>query len=196
MAKLLFQGHGSFRLTSNAGQVVYVDPFAGEGYDQPANLILVSHQHWDHNQVNLCAKKPDCRIISNFEALEGGRHNSFELDGIQVQAVKAYNQNHDVNECVGFIITIDGVKIYASGDTSKTDQMADFAELELDYAILCGDGVYNMGPEEAAQCAKIIKAKRNIIIHLELGKLHNEEKAAAWEGPSKLLVTAGEEIEL
>ena len=33
MAKLLYQGHGSYRITTGEGKVIYVDPFAGEGYD-------------------------------------------------------------------------------------------------------------------------------------------------------------------
>ena len=45
MPKLFYQGHGSFRLTANDGRVIYVDPYAGEGYDLPADIILVSHQH-------------------------------------------------------------------------------------------------------------------------------------------------------
>ena len=71
----------------------------------PADIILVSHQHGDHNQVELCTKKQNCKIISNVEALAGGKHNNFDIDGIQVQVVEAYNKNHDPTQCVGFIIT-------------------------------------------------------------------------------------------
>ena len=67
MAKLLFQGHGSFRITADDGRVIYVDPYVGEGYDLPADVILVSHQHSDHNQVELCVQKQDCIIITNAE---------------------------------------------------------------------------------------------------------------------------------
>lgn len=42
MAKLLYQGHGSLRLITDSGKVIYIDPFAGEGYDVPADLILVT----------------------------------------------------------------------------------------------------------------------------------------------------------
>ena len=196
MPKLFYQGHGSFRLTANDGRVVYVDPFAGEGYDLPADIILVSHQHGDHNQTALCAKKPNCKIISNVEALEGGRHNHFNFDGIQIQAVEAYNKNHDPAQCVGFIITIDEVKIYACGDTSKTEQMKTFADMGLDYAILCGDGVYNMGIEEAAECAKLIQAKHNIIIHLKPKELFDRELAEQWDAPNKIIVEPSEEITL
>ena len=194
MPKLLYQGHGSFRLTADDGRVVYVDPYVGAGYDLPADVILVSHQHGDHNQVDLCAKKPNCIIISNEEALAGGKHNTFDFGGITVQAVEAYNKNHDPKQCVGFIITIDGVKIYASGDTNKTKQMETFAAMNLDYAIFCGDGIYNMDPEEAAECAKIIGAKHNIIIHLTPGQLFDRPKAEAWQAPNKLIVGDGEEI--
>lgn len=60
MAKLLYQGHGSLRLISEAGMVIYIDPFIGEGYDIPADLILVTHQHHDHNQIDLPPHKADC----------------------------------------------------------------------------------------------------------------------------------------
>jgi L-ascorbate metabolism protein UlaG (beta-lactamase superfamily) len=159
-------------------------------------LILVSHQHGDHNQVGLCTQKPNCKIISNMEALEGGKHNVFDIDGIQIQAVEAYNKNHNPAECVGFIITMDGVKIYACGDTSKTAQMEAFADMGLDYAIFCGDGFYNMGLEEAAECARLIKAKHNIIIHLKPKALFDRELAEKWDAPNKLIIEPNEEIML
>ncbi|MCL2002415.1 MAG: MBL fold metallo-hydrolase [Oscillospiraceae bacterium] len=195
MPKLYYQGHGSFRLTADDGRVVYVDPYAGDGYDVPADVILVTHQHHDHNQVKLCAQKPGCRIITNAEALMGGSHNSFDIGGILIQAVEAANQNHNPAECVGFIITLDGVKLYASGDTSKTGQMETFAALGLDYALLCGDGVYNMSPAEAAECARLIGAKRNILIHLKPGDPFREI-AEQWDAPNKLMVEPKQEIEL
>jgi len=196
MPKLFYQGHGSFRLTANDGRVIYVDPYVGEGYNLPADIILVSHQHNDHNQIELCAKKPGCTIISNEEAIKDGKLTSFDLNGIKVQAVEAYNQNHDPAKSVGFIITLDGVKIYASGDTSKTAQMETFADMDLDYAILCGDGVYNMGLEEAAQCARLIKAKHNIIIHLKPKALFDREKAEEWDAPNKIIIQPNQEISL
>ena len=195
MPKLLYQGHGSFRLTTDDNRVIYVDPYKGKGYDVPADIILVTHQHSDHNKIKLCTQKTDCRIITNVEALADGKHNSFDVGGILIQAVEAANKNHDPKQCVGYIITLNGVKIYASGDTSMTKQMESFAALELDYALFPGDGFFNMGPDEAAECARIIGAKHNMLIHLKPGE-SIRKKGEKWTAPNKLIVEPGEEIVL
>ena len=197
MAKLFFQGHGSFRLTAGDGRVIYVDPYKGKAkdYELPADIILVTHQHGDHNQIKRCVQKPDCRVITNEEALANDRHNTFDADGIVIQAVEAMNKNHDPKKCVGYIITLDGVKIYASGDTSKTKQMESFAALELDYALFPCDGLFNMGPDEAAECARLINAKHNILIHPKPGT-SIRKKAEKWVAPNKLVLEPGQEIEL
>jgi L-ascorbate metabolism protein UlaG (beta-lactamase superfamily) len=196
MPKLLYQGHGSYRITVDDERVIYINPYAGDGYDLPADLILITHGHHDHNKIGLITQKPGCRAITHEDALAGGKHNSFDVDGIAIQAVEAGNLMHNPKKCVGYLLTIDGVKIYASGDTSKTKQMAAFAEKQLDYAILCGDGKFNMGLKEAAECARMIGAKHNIIIHLAPGALFDRAKAEKWNAPNKLIVEPGEEIEL
>lgn len=196
MPKLLYQGHGSYRLTTDDGRVIYIDPYAGKGYDKPADIIIVTHQHGDHNQVQICAQKRLCQVITNEEALAGGKHNSFDVGGILFQAVEAKNLNHNPKKCVGFIITLDNIKIYASGDTSKTKQMETFAALELDYALFPGDGIFNMGLKEAAECAKLVNAKHNIIVHLKPPALFDRKKADKWDAPNKLILEPEQEIEL
>jgi len=196
MPKLLYQGHGSFRLTTDDGVVLFLDPYVGSGYDLPADIILVSHQHADHNQIGLITQKPGCTLITNEEALAGGKHNTFSISGVEIEAVKAENKNHPSDQCVGFIVTADGVKIYFSCDTSKTDQMVEFAAKKLDYAFLCGDGFYNMSLQEAAECARLIGAKHNVPVHVKPGELFDKELAEQFESPNRLIVEAGKEIEL
>jgi L-ascorbate metabolism protein UlaG (beta-lactamase superfamily) len=196
MAKLYYQGHGSYRFTLDDGRVIYFDPYAGDGYDVPADLILVTHDHGDHNQIQLVTQKTGCRVITQEDALAGGKHNSFDVDGIAIEAVEAKNLMHNPKHCVGYILTFDGVKIYCSGDTSKTAQMSEFAERGLDYAIFCGDGKFNMGIKEAAECAKLVGAKHNIIVHLKPGELFDRAKAEKWDAPNKLIIEPGQEIEL
>jgi len=196
MAKLLYQGHGSYRITAADGRVIYVDPFAGEGYDAPADFVFITHQHDDHNKLERVTKKPGCRIITEKEALAGGKHNSFSLDGIEVEAVTAQNKNHNPEACVGYIITLDGVTIYASGDTSKTAQMETFAPRNFDFALYCCDGLYNMSLEEAAECARIVGARHNIPIHVKPGQLFDRALAETWDAPNRVIVEPGEEINL
>jgi L-ascorbate metabolism protein UlaG (beta-lactamase superfamily) len=194
--KLLYQGHGSYRITAADGRVIYIDPYVGDGYDKPADVLLVSHQHGDHNNTELVTQKSGCTVITNVEALAGGKHNTFNIEGIIVEAVEACNTNHDPAQCVGFILTVDGVKIYIASDTSKTKSMESFAERKLDYALLPIDGIYNMDLDEAAECARLIGARVNIPVHMKPGELFDRERAEAFDGPGKCVVAAGEEIEL
>jgi len=196
MAKLYYQGHSSYRITANDGNVIYVDPSMGDGYDFPADIILVTHQHHDHNRIELPAKKNNTRIITNIEALAGGQHNSFTEFGIKIESVEAKNLIHNPKKCVGYIITVDGIQIYAAGDTSITKQMASFAERHFDYALLPCDGIVNMSLKEAARCATLIGAKHNIPIHLKPGKLFDRARAEKWTAPNRLIVEHGEEITL
>jgi len=194
--KLLFQGHSSYRITSKDGRVIFVDPYVGEGYDVPADIVLSTHGHYDHNQIDKVTQKPGCVVITHVEALAGGKHNSFDLDGITVEAVYANNVNHPSSECVGYLITVDGIKIYGSGDTNKTEFMETLAAKNLDYALIPCDGVYNMDMEEAAECAQIIGAKHTIPIHMLMGELFDRDRAELFKAPNRLIVAAGEEIEL
>lgn len=197
MAKIYYQGHGSLRLTSSAGTVVYIDPFTGDGYDVPADLILVTHQHPDHNKIELVTQKENCIVLQNFDMLPDGKtYQTKTVGDIKIEAVQAYNKNHKKEECVGYIVTVDGKQIYFSGDTSTTEQMPSFAARSLDYAFLPCDGFYNMDIPEAISCAETIKAKHTVPIHIKPGALFDADRAATFKTPSALIVAAGTEIEL
>ena len=129
-----------------------------------------------------------------------GEHQTFDLGYVTVEAVEAgYNKNHNVNECVGYILTLpSGVTLYISGDTSMTEQMPLLAEKKVDYAFFCCDGVYNMDLDEAAECAKLVSAKHNIPYHTVPPNegLFDRERAEQFKSENKLIVEPGEEIEL
>ena len=130
--KLLYQGQASIRVITPENKVIYIDPYAGNGYDMPADLILVTHSHFDHNAVDKIENRnDDCTIITQNEAIKNGEHQIFNLDFVTVEAVEAgYNKWHDVSECVGYVLTFsNGKSIYVTGDTSTTEQMPKLAEL-------------------------------------------------------------------
>ena len=65
-----------------------------------------------------------------------GKHKTFDLGYVKVEAVEAGNNlNHSIKKCVGFILMLsDGITVYISGDTSTTKQMATLVDRHLDYA--------------------------------------------------------------
>ena len=200
-AKLYYQGHASMRIDTPEGKTIYVDPFIGDGYDVPADLILMTHGHYDHTQTKLIeTKNEDCETISWKEAVVKGEHKTFEFSYVTVEAVEAgYNKNHNVKDCVGYILTFsNGVTLYLSGDTSTTPQMSELADRNLDYAFFCCDGVYNMNVDEAIECAKTVGAKHSIPYHMipanEGG--FDQEVADSFDVEGRIIVRPGEELVL
>jgi L-ascorbate metabolism protein UlaG (beta-lactamase superfamily) len=197
--KILYQGHGSLRLITNSNTVLYLDPCAGKGYDVPADVILVTHQHGDHNQIAMPVRGSNCVVIQNSDALVDGSYKSFQVGDLVIEAVPAYNRNHDRDECVGYLVSADGILCYFSGDTSKIKEMKDLTARKIDYAFFATDGVYNMDVSEAAECAVIVGARHSTPIHImpfhgETGDLFSDEKAARFSPPGRLIMHPGEEI--
>ena len=194
---LLYMGHASIRIMTGEDKIIYIDPYAGDDYDLPADLILVTHDHYDHNALDLINNRSDdCTVITQDEALED---NSFDLGYVSVKAVEAGNNKyHSINECVGYVLTFNnGKKVYVSGDTSKTDQMAELCDQKIDYAFFCCDGVYNMDLDEAAECAELVQAKHNIPYHIveaDDPEHFDMNRAKAFSAPDKLIIEPGEEI--
>ena len=118
------------------------------------------------------------------------------LDFATVEAVEAYNHHHKQSECVGYILTVDGISIYFAGDTGETRQMSELAKRRLDYAVLPMDSTYTMDIPETIRCANIIAAKHTIPIHMSPGKLFDPDRAKKFEVPGALIIKPGEEIRL
>jgi L-ascorbate metabolism protein UlaG (beta-lactamase superfamily) len=196
MAKLFYQGHSSFRITTNEGIVIFIDPFAGVGYQTPADLVLITHEHYDHNDISKITMKPSTIVIRSRDALQGGVYRPFEEDGIQIQSVPAYNAHHDRRECVGYVLSFDGLKLYHAGDTDFIPEMKELTALHLDYALLPIDGFYTMTPEAASQAAELIKPKHLIPMHMKPGMLWDYHQAMKITAPMAMLMKPNDNIDL
>lgn len=181
-------GRASVRLDLSDGRVIYMDPYAGsvEAYEKEADYVLVTHQHSDHNVTDRVTLKEQGQIVECPMDIQAGK--SMTLDDITLTAVPAYNDNHFENESCGFILSIGDITIYHSGDTSYLLEMDDFQAYDIDYALLCMDGVYNMDPEEAKRVADAIHAQKVIPIHTSGSGEYNASNVEAFDHISKLLV--------
>jgi L-ascorbate metabolism protein UlaG (beta-lactamase superfamily) len=91
---------------------------------------------------------------------------STEAAGVQIGAVRAYNTNKEFhpreNDWLGFIVTLDGLRIYHSGDTDRIDEMRGLA---CDVALLPVSGTYVMNAEEAVEATRDIGPKVAVPMH-------------------------------
>lgn len=196
MATLLYQGHASCRITTREGAVIYIDPHTGGGYGPLADLVLITHEHWDHNSLELVRQKPGCTVIRAADALTNGIYHSFHAAGVHIEALPAGNQKHSLEECVGYLLTLDGVTLYHCGDTAELPHMAALSARKLDWVLLPVDGIYTMGPEEASRCARLIGARHAIPIHTSLELTYDRTQANQLNYPGKVLLFHGESVEL
>lgn len=194
MAELLYQGHGSYRIVSNEGVVIYVDPYAGEGYDMPADIVIVTHEHSDHNQVDLVTLKDDGVILRHGDLFVDDEYPIKKIKKVMIEGTPAENKNHTREECVGFIMTVDGITLYGAGDTNYYPEMESFND--LDYALLPVDGIYNMSAQEASRCAHVIDSRYFIPIHTSPTQLYDEDIAKSFKSPHALYIKPGEMLKL
>ncbi len=193
---LTWIGHASVKLKSKSGKVIYIDPnFAQGDYSEKADFILITHAHDDHQPCEAVVPNDNCVTIKFGDAYDNGTYKSFDYGDIQIEAVPAGgNGNHAIGSGCGWLVTVDGVKVYHAGDTSMIDEMKELTKREIDFAMYPIDWLYNMGPKEATEVANLVAAKVNIPIHDMNG--FNEHKEDKFTPEGKLVLAKGETIYL
>jgi hypothetical protein len=176
---------------------MYIDPYGANEFADSADIVLITHEHSDHNDLNCVHQKSGCRVIRSAQANIGGVYQSFTIGTISIKAVAAYNSNHPKNECVGYVVQFDGIKLYHAGDTGYITEMADLAAQKIDYALLPMDGIYTMSPEEATKAAADINARASMPIHtMPPPDTYSDPIVARFTPSTKLIVKPGATIAL
>lgn len=172
-------GHDSFLLAGPP--VIYIDPWKLQGDLPAADLVLVTHDHFDHCSPEDVAKisKAETVVIANPAAaqkLAGARvlqpGETLTVGDVTVTAVPAYNTNkfrspgqpfHPKDaQGNGYVIEVGGETLYHAGDT---DHIPEMATLDVTVALLPVSGTYVMTAAEAAEAAKAIRADVFVPMH-------------------------------
>ena len=171
--------HACIEINYN-GTEIQIDP-VGFGvqpttdYNQfpKANIILITHEHKDHfdREAITCVRTPATSIYSNMAVYNMFRNSIPLTNGdsiiyasdIKIEAVPAYNyteghtQFHPKGRDNGYILTLDGLRIYIAGDTEDIPEME--AIKDIDIAFLPCNQPYTMTVEQLVKAAKTIKPK-------------------------------------
>ena len=176
--KLTFFAHASIAIEFE-GRTIYVDPVMGNArYEElpKADMILVTHSHYDHFDMAAieAVQRPDTHILLDKTSAEGFQGDCYTMlpgsvaepyADIRVEAVAAYNTSESQlqfhpkeREDCGYIVTLGGaVRIYISGDTEPTEEQR--AIRDIDIAFICVNQPYTMKPEQAVEAVKTLQPK-------------------------------------
>lgn len=170
-----FIGHGSIMFSVN-NYIIHIDPVSSSGsYESKpkADLILVTHEHYDHLDPDLIEKlrKNETIMLSTEKVASQVKWTRVMKAGdkstagaIIIDAVPAYNivnmraqgqPFHPKGSGIGFIVTIGDKRIYVAGDTENTPEMK--ALKNIDVAFLPMNLPYTMTPEMVADAANAFK---------------------------------------
>jgi L-ascorbate metabolism protein UlaG (beta-lactamase superfamily) len=162
-------------------KVVYIDPWDIPEGEPKADIVFITHAHFDHysepdldkvvhektiliapqDVAEQCLKRGDVRAVKPGQTIEAG--------GFPVEAVPAYNHRPERkdfhprdNNWVGYVITLGGTRYYLAGDTDHIPEMGD---IKTDVAFLPCGGTYTKDVSEAAVAAKEINPKVAVPCH-------------------------------
>jgi len=161
------------------GKEIQIDPVSKLGNRSinyaampKADYIFVTHEHADHydaaalktlsaDKTQLVMNKRCADMYGSGKVMANG--DKLQLADVSVEAVPAYNstagreQFHPKGRDNGYILTIDGLRIYIAGDTEDIPEMAQIKDIDI--AFLPCNQPYTMTPDQLVRAAKVIKPK-------------------------------------
>lgn len=195
--ELKWLGHSSFMIKNS--RVIYIDPFKISGEREKADLILITHDHYDHCSVEDMEKliKEGTKIIApagcqskitrfktmiDIQIVEPNQEIIY--GNIRINTLPAYNVDkpfHPKEESwVGYLVKINDILIYHAGDTDAIPEMQKLTGHKQPgktfIALLPIGGRFTMTAEEAVEAAKIIKPTLAVPMHFG-GIIGTEEDA-------------------
>lgn len=172
--------HSSIKI--NKGKVIYIDPFKINRSYNDADIIFITHDHYDHyseedidkvrknNTIIVIPKELLTKLlgkgIKQEYIITVEPNKEYMIEGIEFKTIPAYNTNKQFhpkeNGWVGYIIKIRDIRYYVAGDTDITEENK---KVNCDVAFVPVGGTYTMNFKEAAQLVNKIKPKIAVPIH-------------------------------
>ena len=172
--------HSSIRISKN--KVIYIDPFKIDKNYNDADIVFITHDHYDHysdedidkvineNTTIIIPEKLLTKLLRkgiNKNAIITVEPNEkYMIQGIKFETIPSYNTNKTFhpkeNGWVGYIITLDDIRYYIAGDTDITEENR---KVKCDVAFVPVGGTYTMDFKEAAQLINEIQPKIAVPIH-------------------------------
>ncbi|HJX37083.1 MAG TPA: MBL fold metallo-hydrolase [Anaerolineae bacterium] len=199
LEKITWLGHDAFKIA--ASKIIYLDPFELVGDLEVADVICITHDHYDHcspqdvakirGQHTVIVAAENCRGKLKGDVRFVEARDEVALEGLTIQAIPAYNvgKSYHPREAggVGYVITVDETRIYHAGDT---DAIPEMEGLEVDIAMLPVSGVYVATAEEAVDAAT--KINPGVVIPMHYGSIVGSRKdaerfKALWPGEVVIL---------
>ena len=178
---LFYLGHASFCIKAK-GYAIFIDPYhLPDSVKGRADLVLITHAHFDHCSKEDIAKvmKKDSMIIAAPGCLDAGEYRNLQVaepgfktdfHGIGIEAVPAYNIAAEKQSFhprakmgVGYIVDVEGMRIYHAGDTDFIPEMSSLKNIYA--ALLPVGGKYTMDEDDAIRAVKAIKPKFFVPMH-------------------------------
>jgi L-ascorbate metabolism protein UlaG (beta-lactamase superfamily) len=167
---------------NDGGKMIYVDPFKMAGEPRNADYIFITHDHYDHFSPediekvacsdtvlvvpeNMAGKaKVLSGIVKKIVTVKSGVHH--DIDGLEVETVPAYNILKPFHSksagWVGYILLVDGKRIYIAGDTDETKENK---VVKCDIALVPIGGTYTMDAKKAAEFVNTLRPEVAIPTH-------------------------------
>ncbi len=171
----------SIRITDRDRQI-YIDPFQMREEPHDADYILITHDHYDHfspedikkvagsNTVLIVPEKMQRKaneaadLVRRIITVKPGADH--EIDGLEIETVPAYNILKPFHpksaEWVGYILRVDGKRIYIAGDTDATKEAK---AVKCDIALIPIGGTYTMDAKKAAELVNTLRPSVAIPVH-------------------------------
>ena len=173
--KVHWLGHASFCIDTQEA-VVYIDPYQLKRNTPKADIVLVTHDHFDHCSSEDIEKiyKPETVIIAAesvanklsypVKVMKSGQ--TVNVGKITIETIPSYNVNKNYHPLaegnLGFIIQVNQTRIYHAGDTDAIPQMN---KIKADIILMPVGGTYTMNAQEAASVANAISPQVAVPMH-------------------------------